>query len=574
MGSIILSHIKIGSRITLLIVISVAALIAIGTIGVVSTSVTQRMLSRTESEALKPIEEIARLNELMQETFRQLLMAVQHNPVLPAAKRHNHPVTLHTDAMDSAIRDMGQLLQDYKNSEAGKLFTELADRVEAAEKRLVDDALRPTEREVLANDYDQAGIDLTAKVLPLFNEVKQGATQLLEQHRKVAGEIARSAEEQYSLVYRTLFAGVSLVFVIMVGGAFLIARSITRPLGSLTQTMTVLAGGDHSVPIPSQDRHDEVGEMANAVRIFKDSMIEADRLRSERTDAERMEQNRRRADMNDLAQRFENEIGDIVEAVSSSSGELETAAQGLSKTAEGTQQLSKIVSRASEDSSTNVGSVAAASEELASSVKEISLRVQDSAVIAGAAVTQAQKTSDRINALSQAANRIGDVVELINTIAGQTNLLALNATIEAARAGEYGRGFAVVATEVKALAEQTAKATGEISQQIGSIQSATRESVVAIGEISATIARISEIASAIATAVDEQGTVTQEVSRNVHLAAQGTFEVASNIGDVQRGANETGSASLQVLASARTLSRESGRLKSEVGKFLDTVRAA
>jgi methyl-accepting chemotaxis protein len=211
---------------------------------------------------------------------------------------------------------------------------------------------------------------------------------------------------------------------------------------------------------------------------------------------------------------------------------------------------------------------------MASSVNEISRQVQDSARMAGEAVGEARKTNDRVSELSKAAARIGDVVELINNIAGQTNLLALNATIEAARAGEAGRGFAVVAAEVKALAEQTAKATGEIGQQINGIQSATQDSVNAIKEISGTIEKLSEISSAIAAAVEEQGAATQEISRNVQQAAQGTQQVSSNITDVQRGASDTGRASSQVLSAAQSLSGDSNRLKLEVSKFLSSVRAA
>jgi methyl-accepting chemotaxis protein len=233
-----------------------------------------------------------------------------------------------------------------------------------------------------------------------------------------------------------------------------------------------------------------------------------------------------------------------------------------------------MVAAASEEASTNVQSVASATEQMASSVNEISRQVQTSASIANEAVAQARKTNDRVGELAKAASRIGDVVELINTIAGQTNLLALNATIEAARAGEAGRGFAVVAAEVKALAEQTAKATGDISQQINGIQSATQESVGAIEEIGDIIGRMSEIASTIAAAVEQQGAATQEISRNVQQAAQGTQQVSSNITDVQRGSAETGSASSQVLSAAQSLSRDSNRLKLEVGRFLSTVRAA
>jgi methyl-accepting chemotaxis protein len=236
--------------------------------------------------------------------------------------------------------------------------------------------------------------------------------------------------------------------------------------------------------------------------------------------------------------------------------------------------MATTVAAASEEASTNVQSVASATEEMASSVGEISRQVQESARMAGDAVGQARATTERVSELSKAASRIGDVVELINTIAGQTNLLALNATIEAARAGEAGRGFAVVASEVKALAEQTAKATGEIGQQISGIQAATNDSVGAIKEISSTIERLSEISSAIAAAVEEQGAATQEIARNVQQAAQGTQQVSSNITDVQRGATETGTASSQVLSAAQMLSNDSSRLKTEVSKFLTNVRAA
>jgi methyl-accepting chemotaxis protein len=569
-----LSRFRIGDRIASLIGIGVVGLIAIGTIGAVSTSATQRMLSRTESNALRPIEQISQLNESMQETFRQLLMAVQHNPILPAAKRHDHPASLHTGAMENAIARMNEVLQAYRSSGAGANFNEVVARVAAAEGKLIEEGLRPIAQKILAGDYDQAGIDLTTKTLPLFNEVKKGAEQLLERHREAAREIERSAEEQYAFVVRVLIVGGSLVFAIMVGVGFLIAKSITQPLNLVTKTMTTMATGNYSAAVPGRDRKDEIGEIASAVQVFKEGMIEAERLRKEKADAEGADRQRRHAEMEALAQRFENEIGEIVDAVSSASGELEIAAHGLSKTADTTKELSSVVSQASEESSTNVGAVAAASEELAASVNEISRRVQESATIAATAVAQTQRTNEQVNALSEAATHIGDVVELINTIAGQTNLLALNATIEAARAGEAGRGFAVVATEVKALAEQTAKATGEISQQIGSIQSTTRGTVIAIQEISATIARISEIATAIATAVEEQEAVTQEVSRNIHRAAQGTQEVTSNIGNVRRGANETGSASSQVLGSARALSEQSTRLTLEVDRFLDSVRAA
>ena len=370
-----------------------------------------------------------------------------------------------------------------------------------------------------------------------------------------------------------IVAGAAVLLGLLI--AFLIARGIIKPLSGLTAGMKELAGGNFGVVLPGLDRKDEVGDMAQAVETFKVKAEEKAREEAEaKNRQDQIAAQQRRKDMIKLADDFEGAVGEIVETVSSASTELEASASTLTATAARAQELTTMVATASEEASTNVQSVASATEEMASSVNEISRQVQELARMASEAVDQARKTNDRVGELSKAAARIGDVVELINTIAGQTNLLALNATIEAARAGEAGRGFAVVASEVKALAEQTAKATGEIGQQITGIQAATQELVGAIKEISGTIERLSEISSTIAAAVEEQGAATQEISRNVQQAAQGTQQVSSHIVDVQRGAGETGSASSQVLSAAQSLSGDSNRLKLEVGKFLNTVRAA
>jgi len=355
----------------------------------------------------------------------------------------------------------------------------------------------------------------------------------------------------------------------------LMARKMSSALVAMTSSVTKLGEGDFGIELPGLNRRDELGDMARSIEQFK---VKAEQKANDEAEAkitqDHLATDQRKREMHKLADEFESAVGEIVETVSSASAELESSASKLTSTAEHSQELATMVAAASEEASTNVQSVASATEELTSSVNEISRQVQDSARMANEAVDQARKTNDRVSELSKAAARIGDVVELINTIAGQTNLLALNATIEAARAGEAGRGFAVVASEVKALAEQTAKATGEIGQQITGIQAATQESVGAIKEISGTIEKLSEISSAIAAAVEEQGAATQEISRNVQQAAQGTQQVSSNITDVQRGASETGSASSQVLSAAQSLSGDSNRLKLEVDRFLATVRAA
>jgi len=346
-------------------------------------------------------------------------------------------------------------------------------------------------------------------------------------------------------------------------------------MACLNGALSEMAGGNLNIVIPGAGRGDEIGDLAKTVTVIRENAEQKARDQAEADiKQDQIAAQQRKADMIRLANDFESAVGDIVETVSSASTQLEASAGTLTSTAERARELTTIVAAASEEAATNVQSVASATEEMTSSITEISRQVQESARMANGAVDQARKTNDRVGELSKAAARIGDVVELINTIAGQTNLLALNATIEAARAGEAGRGFAVVASEVKALAEQTAKATGEIGQQITGIQSATQDSVNAIKEISGTIERLSEISSTIAAAVEEQGAATQEISRNVQQAARGTQQVSSNITDVQRGAGETGSASSQVLSAAQSLSGDSNRLKLEVGKFLNSVRAA
>jgi len=422
---------------------------------------------------------------------------------------------------------------------------------------------------------DETGRIAREVTLPIATELESLIAKVADFAKHRAEEEDASLLQELSSAERNaLVIGIAAALV-LIGACVFSVFTIARPMRALSVSMEELAGGNFAVVLPGLGRKDEVGDVAGAVEKFK--LVAEQKARDEAEAKIKQDQiaaQQRKAEMVKLADSFESAVGEIIETVSSASTELEASASTLTATAQRSQHITTTVAAASEEASASVNSVASATEELSSSVNEISRQVQASARMANEAVDQARKTNDRVGELSKAAARIGDVVELINTIAGQTNLLALNATIEAARAGEAGRGFAVVASEVKALAEQTAKATGEIGQQITGIQAATQESVGAIKEISGTIEKLSEISSTIAAAVEEQGAATQEISLNVQQAALGTQQVSSNITDVQRGASETGSASSQVLSAAKSLSQDSNRLKLEVGKFLDTVRAA
>ncbi|WP_375790905.1 methyl-accepting chemotaxis protein [Bradyrhizobium sp. vgs-9] len=358
----------------------------------------------------------------------------------------------------------------------------------------------------LVSDIDRIRKETLA---PINEEISELTNEITNFAKQKSVEARTEAEAEAASVARTSFITGMLVALVLIGACIFSVFSIARPMRALTAAMEKLAGGDFSVVLPGLGRKDEVGEVAGAVEKFK--IVSEQKAREHAEAKSRQDQlaaEQRSSEMRRLADSFEGAVGEIVGTVSSASTELEASATTLTSTAERTQQLTTVVAAASEEASTNVQSVASATEELSSSITEISRQVQESARVASEAVGQARTTTDRVSELSRAATRIGDVVELINTIAGQTNLLALNATIEAARAGEAGRGFAVVASEVKALAEQTAKATGEIGQQIASIQAATEHSVGAIRDISDTIEKLSEISSAIAAAVEEQGAAT------------------------------------------------------------------
>lgn len=404
-------------------------------------------------------------------------------------------------------------------------------------------------------------------------------------HRAVIDDIVKKTNDDNAATetaatervgtFNVILWGISgLVFLIIGGGLLGMGLGVIRPMTRMTGVMARLADGGMDIEIPSLKRADEVGAIARAVQVFRENALRVQAMESEQASLKLKAEEERKLAMSRVADGFEQAIGKIVETVSSASSEIERAAGSLTRTAETNHKLTAEAASASDRSSSNAQSAAAASDQMASSVSEIGRQVQESENITNAAVRQAEQTNERIAELSQSAGRIGEVVKLIAAVAEQTNLLALNATIEAARAGEAGRGFAVVASEVKALAAQTAKATEEIGAQITQMQSATQQSVSAIKAIGTTIGQISVISSTIAAAVEQQGASTQEIARNVQQAAQGAIEVGGCLADVSLGSANTQAAAEQVHGFARSLSQEGSSLKLEVGKFLQAIRAA
>ena len=454
--------------------------------------------------------------------------------------------------------------------------------ISSTDEKIVQDL---KEVSALLEEYRQALTKLvenSKSIDRLTTQLAESATAIVRGSSAMKADLLSDQQRLESESDATIGETERLIMMIAAGSfllgaalALVLGKGISQPMIAMCKAMRELASGNFDVVLPGLGRNDELGEMAGAVEEFKMQAI----AKAERDAAAQDAQNKassaaRRAELIRFADDFEAAVGVIVSNVSASAVQLESAAGTLTRTAETTQSLSSQVAGASEEASSNMQSVAAATEELSISVDEIGRRVRESNRIAEAAVLRAQQTDGRIGKLSRAAQQIGDVVKLITAIAEQTNLLALNATIEAARAGDAGRGFAVVALEVKSLASQTAKATDEISTHISGMQGATQESVAAIKEIGGTIAQISNIAATIASAVEQQSSATQEIARSVQNVAQGTHEAAANIMQVNRGATETGSASEEVLNSAKTLSTESTRLRQELDRFMANIRAA
>ena len=379
-----------------------------------------------------------------------------------------------------------------------------------------------------------------------------------------------------AVLERALWAGGGALAGLLVAAivAFGLGRSVVAPLDQTCAVMDELSKGNLAVEVPFTDRRNEIGRMARSLQIFKDHLADSERIRAEQEQSKQRTAEERRTVLARIADEFERSIGGVIQTTASAADELQTSAKSMSGIVSGTTDQSAKVAAAAEQTANNVQTVSASAEQLSSSIQEIAKQVTQSSSIAQNAVEQAAKTEAMVNRLVHASQKIGEVMALIQTIAGQTNLLALNATIESARAGEAGKGFAVVANEVKALSAQTAKATEEITSQIEAIRDATTSTVTAIRDIGSTIGQMNEITETIAAAVEEQGVVTKEIARSVQQAAQGTQGVMQHIVGVREASGQVGAAAAQVLSAAAQLGSQSDQLKTETGRFLGNVRAA
>jgi len=545
--------------------LAVISILCLGLYGLSSVATTKGLLDEIKDRRLPSVKVAGAMNSATAEFRTALLRHISNSDEKVMVQIE--------ERMDGYLRDLAQARKTYE-----PLITSAEERALYEDFSRTWDAYQREVRTILDlsrnNENDRARDHNAEKGLPLAQSFATTLDKIVELNNKGALEAGKRADESYASTFQFTIGAIALASAIMAGLAFMIVLSVSRGIASVVRPMQALAAGDLAAEIPSRGEKTEIGSIADAVQVFKDALIERRQMEERAKAQEAQAAEQKRLDMQALAQSFEGSVGGLIQSLEAAATEMEATARSMSATAEQTNNQSGMVAHSAEETTANVQTVASATEELATSAREIGSRATESSRIAAQAVADVRRTDATVQALATAAQRIGEVVKLISDIAGQTNLLALNATIEAARAGEAGRGFAVVASEVKSLAEQTARATDEIAAQIQGIQSSTTEAVGAIGSISGTIEQVHAIATAIAAAVEEQQAATQEIARNVAQAAHGTQAVSHNIVQVQQAATATGGAASQVLASAGELAKGSAGLSQEVNKFLAGVRAA
>jgi methyl-accepting chemotaxis protein len=558
----VLAKISIGGRLRLVFGVLLVAQILVGGVGLYQATQINAILQDTTVNRIPSFRVMGRLATAV-ERFRQLqaagLLATTAEQQAVIAQRRSEA----TSQIEAASRDY-QPLVDPGQEEQILFPAVLATWKDYHAQSLALDS---------ATDKPAATELFTVQLYPALTRLRDALAADLDYNDRMARLSATQADVAFWHAVGTIGTGIAIAALLAVGAAIWLSRQIVAPLLRAVRITRQLTQRDYSFALPSFKRTDEIGDLSRALAECRDSLKAADAMAVAQA-AEQAVKVQRAAGLEKLTEAFETKIGQMVGQVSASATELQATAESMTETASQTTQQATNVAAAAEQASSNVQTVASAAEELAASIAEISRQVAQAAKVAGKAQEGVDRTDEVVKALADGAQKIGEVVNLISSIAGQTNLLALNATIEAARAGDAGKGFAVVASEVKNLATQTAKATENISQQIAHIQAATKTAVDAIGGIGQTIADLSQLAAAVAAGVEEQGSATQEIARNVQQAAVGTQEVTSNITGVSQGANSTGSAATQVLGAAGELSQRAEQLRREVGEYIAGVKAA
>ncbi|MDA8231543.1 MAG: methyl-accepting chemotaxis protein [Magnetospirillum sp.] len=534
--------------------------------GVRGVSSANDDLTEIYNQQLLPVSQLSRINDLMRQDIQSLLVA--------AISRANDATTAkYIDSVEANANETRRLLEAFRHAAMPTEERALLDEWQQKRDAFVAQGVDPTIAALREGNFIDAEDIILGIAMPRYTKAEAKLNALFAFQLALADKTREHADSRYASTRAILIGGALLALILGSLAAYVTIRAITGPLARLIQAVARLGEGESDVTVPGADRTDEIGPLAKALEHWRQGLLAAaERQRRELAEAESRAERQHRID--DATRRFEDVIGGVLGKTKQAAARLHDSATTLSSNAEETTRQSTAVSAATEHASSNVETVSAAGTELMVSIQEISRQVNQSAATAQDAAAEAAETTRKIGSLAQSAQKIGEIVDMIDVIAAQTNLLALNATIESARAGDAGKGFAVVAHEVKNLAGQTSRATGDVAAQIAAVQSETREAVHAIEKIAETVDRINQMTTSIATAVEQQGAATAEIARNVDGVSVGTRDVATNIAGVARAAAETGNLAQAVFTAANDVLNESRKLEDEVGRFLKEVREA